>query len=502
MSTKRFSLRRKIFVAMGIALLLPIIGVSVVAIKTQKERLITQRQILQESMLQVTMNGIMLFMNNNNPTEIHNSLNGLRHQTHIKSIRILTNGGLVRYSSNQTDVGMVIPQIAKFSYSNVKDLPNTHEIIDEKKDMMTVTRRILKEPRCIACHDDPSPYIGYLSIEGDISDIRRELSIHQRNDILVALIVITALIVVISGVHLRFVQTNIRLMNTAIKEVEQGNFKSHIPIDDSREMGSLALAFNGMIDRLNQMREELRIAHLNELQRADKLANVGELAAGMAHEIKNPVAGISGAMQVLLNDSHENSANKPIFEEILRQIRRVDNAVNSLLSYSRPRPPWMVPCRIDKVISQAMQLTDQKAKLVNIVVDVTLDPEAPEIVADVEQIQQVLVNFIMNAIQAMPNGGKLSVAQSCNLSTKLMQISVTDTGVGIEEEKLDLIFKPFFTTKHNGTGLGLAICRGIIRRHGGDIKVESIPGSGSTFTIQLPFAPEYAILTMEEINEA
>ena len=483
---------------MVIAMLIPIALSSWFSLNELKRRMITQHQVYQESLLQLSMNGIMLFMNQHHPEEIHNSLTGLQDQTTIKSIRILSNQGKISFSSHVEEEGVQLPVSELKRWSTDVTQKKVFENIDYTNHMMTLVTRIPKQDRCYACHSDPSPFVGYLSIVDDISNVNQELNIHTRNDIVLASGIIFAIVVTIFLIHLRFVQRNLKLMSRAISDVEQGHFKTHIPVDDSEEIGTLVVSFNRMIDRLNDMRKELRIAHLKELERVDKLASVGQLAASMAHEIKNPVAGISSAMQVLIEDVDQNEQNISIFEEISRQIQRIDHAVNSLLAFSRPREPKMVATSFDTLLQLTMKLVLQQAKLANVSVKLQIVSEIPGIEVDVEQVEQVLVNLCMNGIQAMPSGGTLTIGAKYQTDTERIFITVTDTGVGIESEKLDQIFKPFYTSKHKGSGLGLSLCKGIITRHGGDLSVESKVGIGSTFTMILP---RYARSAAELLDE-
>lgn len=489
MTKRKFSLRKKILIAMALASLLPIAIISVFAISQQYQRLMEQHQKFQRAALQITLNGMMLFMKDEHCGNMSEQLVGIKRGTYIQSVRILDLNGQIRHSSAPIEVGQIDRDIHRFAVE--KSFPNTNEYTytDKKKKQMTITTRIPNSERCITCHNNSNDYIGYISVVGDLSSIHQEMWIHIRYDLIVTVAIFLAVSITISIIHLRYVQDNIKIMNDAIKEVEQGNFEKHIPINPSEELGRLSVSFNEMIDRLNAMRKELKKAHQQELERAEKLANIGELSASMAHEIKNPIAGISGAMDVLLSETSENDPNRPIFEEILVQTQRIDRAVNSLLAFSKPRDPIFKECRIDQIIQQASQFTLQKAKHDGIETEVIFNPETPPALLDCEQIEQVLVNLILNAIQAMPNGGKLSIIQEYHPQDEKVIIRVRDNGVGIEPEKLRVIFKPFYTTKPNGTGLGLAICKNIIDLHQGTIEVESTPQVGTTFTIKLPLKP-------------
>ncbi|MDK9698588.1 MAG: ATP-binding protein [bacterium] len=488
MLIKKFSLRYRIIASMVLAMTIPIAISSWISMNEHRELMIAQHKRYQQSLIQLALNSVMLFMDTNHPTEIHNSLTGLRDETHIKSIRVISNEGIIRYSSSHHEIGSAVPDSLWRRLSKKPIDMKTQDVIDFTNQTMTLVMRIPKEQRCLACHDEQSLNLGYISIVDDISNINTELNIHLREYLVLSTGIILTVVLTIFGIHLRFVQRNIKHMGGAISKVERGDFRSHIPVDDSEEIGTLARSFNGMIDRLNVMREELRIAHLKELERADKLASVGQLAASMAHEIKNPVAGISSAMQVLIEDPDQDQQNVQIFEEIARQVTRIDHAVNSLLYFARPSEPRMSFTSVDTLLEFSMKLILQQARQANVVVKQHVDENIPELYVDPGQIEQVLVNLSINGIQAMPSGGTLTISVTYQKESDKIFFRINDTGEGIPPEKLKEIFKPFYTSKHKGTGLGLSICTGIITRHGGELFVDSVVGAGSTFSFVLPRA--------------
>jgi signal transduction histidine kinase len=173
-----------------------------------------------------------------------------------------------------------------------------------------------------------------------------------------------------------------------------------------------------------------------------------------------------------------------IFEEILRQTQRVNRAINDLLSYARPSTPELLPGSLNDPLRRALTLMDAQKNAAHVTLDLFIEPNLPPVLVDTQQMQQVLVNLMMNGLQAMPTGGTLTVKSGFKDSEVFIEIS--DTGPGIPKEIMQDIFKPFFTTKHQGTGLGLSICRSIIENHCGRIEVESERGNGALFRISLP----------------
>ena len=206
----------------------------------------------------------------------------------------------------------------------------------------------------------------------------------------------------------------------------------------------------------------------------------------LAFQYPIEIAGISNAIQVFLDDMDDDSMEKPIFEEMLVQLKRVNQAVNNLLSYSKPQIPKNECVDITRIIERAITLTKQSALRTHVAIHQSVTSKIPPVYVDPKQIEQVLVNIIMNAIQATEKHGKIYVTKTIDESRNEIVVSVTDNGVGISEENMKQIFRPFYTSKHKGTGLGLAICDNIINQHGGRLEVQSREGDGSVFSIVLP----------------
>ena len=233
-----------------------------------------------------------------------------------------------------------------------------------------------------------------------------------------------------------------------------------------------------------QIREFERLALRERLVRAEHLAQVGQLAASLAHEIKNPLAGISGAVQVIRDGTPADDARQPVLAEILRQIERLDGTVEDLLVYARPKLPNLRPCKVHVAIQRAVALLRQQSQLQRIHLDYSSDGDLPMIDADEDQIEQVLMNIILNATHASADAQIVRI--SARVDDEAIDIIVEDQGHGMSEKVRQRAFEPFFTTKVRGTGLGLAICQQIVSAHEGHIDLHSSPGAGTTVVVRLP----------------
>jgi len=222
------------------------------------------------------------------------------------------------------------------------------------------------------------------------------------------------------------------------------------------------------------------------MMQKDKLASIGRLSAGVAHEINNPLTTILTTAMLIQEDINPDN---PIYEEletITNETLRCRKIVASLLDFARQTKPAKKHHNINDIITECIRLTRKQAEFKDVQILEALSEKVPELLLDKEQIQQALINLILNASDATDPGGTITVSTTFSPDNQFVNVKVSDTGKGMAAEVLDKIFEPFFTTREIGTGLGLAITHGIIGRHGGDIRVQSRPGQGTTFGIRLP----------------
>jgi two-component system NtrC family sensor kinase len=296
----------------------------------------------------------------------------------------------------------------------------------------------------------------------------------------------------------------LRKMALATREIAKGDLSHFVEVDSRDELGDLADSFNQMTRHLRTANEKLvegaktlewkvdeRTRELREIQshlvQSEKLASIGKLAAGIAHEINNPLGGILIYSHLLLEDVPEGHPYRDNLQKIVKETTRCKSIVKGLLDFARPQEPEWAPTDIHDLLVGCLSLTGRQALFQNIRVETDYQPSLPRIMADRAQLQQVFVNIIFNAAEAMEGKGTLTLRTSCENGAEVV-IEIADTGHGIKSEDKERIFEPFFTTKEvgKGTGLGLAISYGIIKKHNGTIDVRSEPGRGATFIIRLP----------------
>lgn len=234
----------------------------------------------------------------------------------------------------------------------------------------------------------------------------------------------------------------------------------------------------------------------NEFRRMGELAAIGQLAASIAHELRNPLSSIKGAAQFLRKEYEDHSSVVEFLDIIVEEVNGLNKLTTDFLDFARPMQLELKPTDVGKVVQKTLQLMSVYITESNVVVRESLGKDLPSIQADAKQIEQVLKNLIINSLQAMPEGGVLSVETTVAPSGGVC-VAVGDTGTGIPADKLERIFLPFVTTKTKGTGLGLSIVNRIVENHGGRVEVSSEPGSGATFKVYLPLVGPPPVATVE-----
>ena len=275
---------------------------------------------------------------------------------------------------------------------------------------------------------------------------------------------------------------------SASGDMARGNLDVRVDIKTRDELEDLADAFNTMAVALKRRDDLLKEYARSKIMESERLAITGQLAAGVAHEINNPLQGIVTYSHLLLEKVPADSPIRSSLQKIANQADRCREIVRGLLDFSRPRAPQMKLSSVNAILRECVSLLEKQASFHNIRIAAEFQPDLPPTVIDPSQMQEVFINIIINAAEAMDGVGRLVLATRLDASQNFIEVDFTDTGYGIRPEDLGCIFDPFFTTKDpgHGTGLGLAISKGIIEKHKGTIAVTSQTGKGTTFVIRLP----------------
>lgn len=329
-----------------------------------------------------------------------------------------------------------------------------------------------------------------------------------RNRVVLTFLIIAFLTVAILSVIAYFSTTNItnplkRLLH-ATNKIARGDLSQRVNIKSHDEIGQLANSFNHMAIELQKVTDEYRSLtetleekvrkktdelrrSQNQLFQSEKLTSLGKLSAGIAHEINNPLTSILLNSHLISEKLENGDTLQEYIKMIIDETSRCSSIVKGLLEFSRQTSPEKKPAEMNKVIEGTLFLFESQILICHVEIKKNLGGDLPNIMIDINKIKQVFTNIILNALDAMPNGGILSIASQSSVDRKSLDITFQDTGCGISKENLGKIFDPFFTTKETqGTGLGLSVSYGIIKQHNGKINVRSDVGIGTTITVSLP----------------
>jgi hypothetical protein len=456
-------------------------------IRREQRHLIASTQESAELLLSTVEKSIFNSMRIGNSEDVQAILEMVGHSHRLANVRIFHPDGTILKSAHPQEIGTTVNRYDLALFQNQRSA-GIYRVNGEE--VLGIVKPIVSDERCFHCHGVGRKVIGVLNLNLSLTDTTFKLRETTKFFMLSTVLIILLLSAGISFILLRFVRRPIQTMAARMADVEAGDLSVRLVPPYEDEMGSLMRSFNSMVVNLEKAQQELQQCHYQQMERADRLASVGEMATGIAHEIKNPLAGISGAITVLADDFAEDDPRHEIVRQILEQIARLDKTATDLLYFGRPGKPEFSYADINDLVKKTLFFITQHPEARNIHRVKELTRDLPLVGVDEKQIQQVLFNIIINAIQAMKDGGTLTVVTDSVFrdGREFVRVQVMDTGKGIPPEEIEHIFVPFFTTKTQGTGLGLPICKKLMMQNGGTINVASSPGEGTTFTLELPAA--------------
>jgi two-component system NtrC family sensor kinase len=469
----------------------------------------------------------------NQPAYVDRIIHDVANRGKIARVRILSNDGKIVFSTRAPEVGQTDGENSnnhnRIAFEQFPPSGRRTWIFEDPngQSFLGSMEVIRNEPSCYnaACHhhSKETPVLGVLAIDYSLDDIKRKLSTNVLGiaGFSVGFIGLAALLVGFF-VH-RLVYLPLRDLEGGAQRLAAGDLDQAIPVRSSDEFGKLAASFNTMTDALRMSRAELqglartleqkveeRTQELRRAQaetmRGEKLASVGLLASGVAHELNNPLTGILTFSHLLRQKMPDKSADAEDMDLVIRETKRCAAIIKRLLDFAREKHPEKKFTDLNQVIDDTVRIVERPAHLRDIEIAVDLDRSLPPIWIDADQIKQVVMNMLVNAQHAVEEKGAITISTrraqdpraGASEQKPMVAISIVDTGCGIPEKNLKRIFDPFFTSKDvgKGTGLGLSVSHGIVEAHGGVIEVQSKVGEGSTFRVLLPLtAPAAAPLS-------
>lgn len=441
-------------------------------------------------------------------------------QKGIDHIRLIGKDGLIVYSTADGEIGQRLATEAEgcnVCHAGVTPLAQAPSMNRSRvflnhagEETLGLARPIYNQPEChnASCHahSPESALLGILDVTISLEEINARMRLYRDTLILFTVLLLGILFVVLHRLTGTFVTGPVRQLLDHTRRLARGELEGEIKGLPHDEIGELGQAFNEMTVSLKHAQDGLRQANetleerveersraieemQSQLMHAEKLASLGEMVAGIAHEVNNPLTGVLMYASLALKEPDLPEPLRRDLQTIVNETQRCAGIVRGLLEFSRQGHPQKSTETLHRLIDSTLELVSRQPCFAQIEVARKYDPAVTTLNLDGGQIQQVLMNLFLNAAQAMPTGGVLTTATGRRDDDQIF-IGISDTGCGIKSEHLAKIFDPFFTTKeHFGTGLGLSVSYGIVKSHGGNIEVVSREGEGTTFTIWLPVEP-------------
>jgi two-component system NtrC family sensor kinase len=525
------TLQLKVGLYLALALTLALLVFTVLVVRHQREQLLREATDRVTQLSEMITRGTRFAMLQNRPDYVHRIIADVGTHPSIDRIRIFSKEGRIIDSTHAPEIGLTVDrtaegcvgchqsakpleQISRSDKARIFEAPDGSRLLGS----MEVIRN---GPSChtASCHQHRADQsvLGVLDIVYSLDDIDRSL---RRNVVIIGVLALgfgAFALLAIQFLVRRLVYVPLRDLEAGAKRLAAGNLDEPIPVRSDDEFGQLAGSFNAMTTALGnsqqQLREwartleekvekrtrELRVAEA-EAARGEKLASVGLLAAGIAHELNNPLTGILTFSHLIRRKMPDGSPEAEDLDLVIRETKRCAAIIRRLLDFAREKAPEKKYCDLNQVIEETVRIVERPAHVRDIEIRMELDRELPQAWVDADLVRQVIMNMLVNAQQAIEEKGSITIRsrrvteaapEAGATPVPMAEISIIDTGCGIPEQNLKRIFDPFFTSKAvgQGTGLGLSVSHGIVSAHGGFIKVESQVGEGSTFRVFLPFEP-------------
>jgi two-component system NtrC family sensor kinase len=511
-------------------------------VRLHRQHLEQNTLLVAERISDVIKHGTTEYMLRNDREGLYHSIQTMAAEPGIEKIRIFDQEGRITYTTTASEQSRVVDKTAEACYAcHAQSQPLARLKRPDRfriyrngagNRVLGVITPIENQPSCsnASCHAHPAEQQILGVLDTNISLAKADVQLAESSRRMIAYTACALLLIAVLSWFFvwEVVGRPVKALRRGTEHLAAGNLGYQIEVHSEDELGELARSFNGMSrqlqaehtenvawtrtleQRVEQKTRELKRAHEHALH-TEKMASIGKMAAVLAHEINNPLSGILTYAKLLRKWLGQGDANetrrKDIYESldlIASESRRCGDLVKNLLTFSRTTPMNLQATSLNQVIERALRLIQHQLDLAGIQVQPDLDPELPPVLCDGAQIEQVLLALMVNALDAMPQGGNLWLTTKLNREENVARITVRDDGTGISPEILPRIFEPFLTTKETGrgVGLGLAISRSILERHNGNIEVQSEVGRGTTFTVTLPWEAETAPSQANEVTAA
>jgi two-component system NtrC family sensor kinase len=526
---RKNSLKFKVSLYLSIALSVAVLVFSLVFFQHRQEELlnVTATHVTQIAETIVASTRYTMLVNKRDVSE--KIIDDIARQKNIVRLRVISKDGTIINSNKRSEIGYSVEQKDQpcvpchLSATPLKEVPDDQrwKVMDvgDGHRVMGSMQPIRNEPSCssASCHEHPpsQSVLGIVDVAYSLDDIDHSLQGHALHFISTSLLCVLALS--LGGGYLlqRLVYVPLNDLDDAARQISAGELQHQIPVRSGDDFGRVAGSFNTMAAALHESKLQMEELVQNletkvqertrelltaraEVAQGEKLASIGVLASGIAHELNNPLTGVLTFTSLLRKKAVEGSEDAEDLDLVIRETRRCASIIKRLLDFAREKVPTSGYYPLNQVVSDTVRMVDNPASLQKVSIVCDLEAALPAIWGDADLIKQVVMNLLVNAQQAIEGSGLVTVrtrecpateaTQDQVAQPAMVELTVSDTGCGIPAANLERIFDPFYTSKEigKGTGLGLSVSYGIVRTHGGHIHVESVVGEGSSFHVFLP----------------
>jgi two-component system NtrC family sensor kinase len=485
----------RLILGAGLTTAIVIGGMAFTVIRSQTAQLLAERTRSAVQLSETIKSTTHFDMLENRRDDLHRQIRavgGLQEQG-LRKVRVFNKEGRIMFSSDSEEIGTSLDIKGEACYAchaegrplerlGIQARARTFRAADGTR-VLGLIAPIPNEASCstAACHahNEKQMLLGVLDVNVSLVEVDKEIA-HSR-----MVITVSAILAILSGslmlwwLNRRLVVRPVAALVEGTRRVSEGDLSGSIPVSGRHELGALAKAFNEMIRSLAETQ--------GQLAQADKLASVGRLAAGIAHEINNPLTGVLSYASLLRKRLAEDASACEDLDVIVRETVRCRGIIRGLLDFARPAAPARKSMDLNEVVRRSVSVVMTQLSMNHVDLSLDMAADLPTVQADANQIQQVVVNLLLNAADAIGTEGGNIRATTRSGPNASIELLLKDSGHGIPAEDLPRIFEPFFTTKGNhGTGLGLAVSWGIVEAHGGSLEAQSEPGQGACFILRLP----------------
>ncbi|WP_224984743.1 sensor histidine kinase [Geomonas agri] len=514
----RLNLISKLALATGLVLLCTMALFAYLNLRSLKglllQEAISEADRITETIIRTTHNQML---RDDRPL-FYKTIEEIGSQQGVERIRLINKTGRIIYSTDDSETGTVLgkhSEVCSVCHGGPQLLLTASSKNRSRRfygksgaEFLGITNAIYNEESCYtaSCHFHPEKFkvLGVLDVVVPLDRMHSLLDAYRGRVLLLTLLLITLTSLSLTYFTQKLVNRPVRELLEHTQMLSRGELDGLVNSFAHDELGELADSFNAMTVNLKKAREDLerwgrdlelivqqRTQEITRMQaqliRSEKLASLGELVAGIAHEINNPLTGILVFASLIQSNPKLDPVLKNDIETVLRETKRCAGIVKGLLEFARCAPPQKSPCSLNDISDAALELVRHQILFQDVTITRNYSGRIPSLLLDPNQIEQVLVNMLVNAGHALRGEGMVMVVTGVDPVQGQAFVKISDNGCGIPEANLDRIFDPFFTTKSNkGTGLGLSVSYGIIQEHGGRIEVQSQEGTGTTFTILFP----------------